>query len=142
MFSGMEKEEKFIKFMCNFTHLQENTSEDVNSYDSDLVEYQNSMYSHQTQGEDIHKWDAGSSVSHFHTVDGKWLNSANLLYTFPSFDVGDDLCSRSLPTHQETEYCTLRMVEKFSSFNEESDDWDISESACKISSKKKPQPVQ
>ncbi|XP_025101326.1 uncharacterized protein LOC112568301 [Pomacea canaliculata] len=120
--SGRCDDSQKLNKSCASQGKEENMSEDVNSYDSDLVEYQNSMYSHQTQGEDIHKWDARSSVSHFHTVDGRWVNSANLLYTFPTFDVGDDLCSRSLPTHEETEYCTLRMVEKFSSFNEESDD--------------------
>ncbi|PVD27153.1 hypothetical protein C0Q70_12307 [Pomacea canaliculata] len=86
-------------------------SEESRYNDSDLVQYQNTIYAPPAQDQDGGKWDVRTSAPRCHTVeDGKWLNSAGLLYTFPHFDLSSDLRCHPPPTQDETEYCTLHLI--------------------------------
>ncbi|PVD27147.1 hypothetical protein C0Q70_12300 [Pomacea canaliculata] len=86
-------------------------NEDSKCKSDDLGDYQNIMGPHSEQDEDYVQLDARSPASRSHTVDdGRWLNSAGLLYTFPAFDVGNGVRCRPPPTHEETEYCALRLM--------------------------------
>lgn len=94
-----------------FTNLQDQFSEESRYNDSDLVQYQNTIYAPPAQDQDGGKWDVRTSAPRCHTVeDGKWLNSAGLLYTFPHFDLSSDLRCHPPPTQDETEYCTLHLI--------------------------------
>ncbi|XP_025101419.1 uncharacterized protein LOC112568358 isoform X2 [Pomacea canaliculata] len=87
------------------------STEDSKCKSDDLGDYQNIMGPHSEQDEDYVQLDARSPASRSHTADdGRWLNSAGLLYTFPTFDVGNGVRCRPPPTHEETEYCTLRLM--------------------------------
>lgn len=95
----------------NLTHFQVYSTEDSKCKSDDLGDYQNIMGPHSEQDEDYVQLDARSPASSSHTADdGRWLNSAGLLYTFPTFDVGNGVRCRPPPTHEETEYCALRLM--------------------------------
>lgn len=104
---------KFINFKryTMFTNLQVQMFEESRYHDNNVVQYQNTMPAPPAQDQDDGKWDIRTSAPRCHTVeDGKWLNSAGLLYTFPHFDLSSDLRCRPPPTQDETEYCTLRLI--------------------------------
>ncbi|XP_025101081.1 uncharacterized protein LOC112568157 isoform X2 [Pomacea canaliculata] len=100
------------------------STEDSKRKSDDLGDYQNIMDPHSAQDEDYVQLDVRSPASRSHTVDdGRWLNSAGLLYTFPTFDVGNGVRCRPPPTHEETEYCALRlMADAFPAIGRKSND--------------------